>query len=132
MNKYIEAHKRWNGCFSRYPDCPIDSIEAPLEKLWSAASILIGRARAQMERVGDEVNITRYRNRVPTTAGAIATSVYGGALRLICDSSDLQQAAKEPCVKLRTVTAGGVAEDELSDLDEAVEELNIALGLNVL
>jgi hypothetical protein len=132
MYKYIEAHKRWNGCFSRYPDCLIDSIEPHLEKLWSAASTLIARARAAMERVGDEVSVIRYRNRVPTTSGAVATSVFGGALRLICDSGDLRQAAKEPCAKLRTVTAGGVAEDELSDLDEAVEELNSALGLDVV
>jgi hypothetical protein len=90
MNKYIEAHKRWDGCLADV-DCPIDSIETPLERLWAAASTLIERARAAMERVGDEVNVTRYRNRVPTSTGTIATSVYGGALQLICDSSDFSR-----------------------------------------
>jgi hypothetical protein len=66
MNKYIEAHKRWDGCLADV-NCPIDSIEAPLERLWAAASKLIERARAAMERVGDEVSVIRYRNHVPTT-----------------------------------------------------------------
>lgn len=128
LNRYVSAYNTWNDCLNDF-ECNPDSIDPDLQRQWSAATSKIAAAKAAADSVGADVVAETYTNSVPVSAGDVPATVYGGAEELICGSDDLQPAAKEPCARLRTVLEGGVAEAELGDLDDAVDELNVALGL---
>jgi hypothetical protein len=55
-------------------------------------------------------------------------SVYGYALTFVC-ATRTPRAIIEPCAELKAVLSGGVSDDDLGDLDDAVQKLNLALGL---
>lgn len=129
MNRYIRANNTWNDCVSD-PDCSTDSIDPKLQTQWSAASTKVASAKRELGRVGSEQAVpATYTNSVPTTSADAGTTVYGGARVLICDDPHVQRAAKEPCARLRTTLEGGVEDSEMNDLDDAVNDLNVALGL---
>jgi hypothetical protein len=128
MNSYIRAYNVWNDCISDL-DCSTDSIDSKLQAQWSKASEKLTSANSSFDSVATEVTAKSYTNVVPAQAGQVSNSVYGGAVELICNGDSLPPAAQEPCAKLKVVTTGGVAEDELGDLDAAVGDLNVALGL---
>jgi len=130
LNAYIRAYNKWKTCIDDY-DCNTDSIEPALQAAWSKASSNLDRAHSLYDGVGDEttVSVGEWTMQVPGTSDTAATTVYGAARDVICGDEDLPPAAKEACAKFETALDGGVLDDERGDFDEAVADLNIALGL---
>jgi hypothetical protein len=128
MNAYTRANNTWNACISDL-NCSTDSIDPKLQKQWSLASGKIERARNELDLLGSTGQIPAYSNQVPVFASDVDTTVYGGARKFICRDPTLKPAAKEPCARLTDVLTNGVSDAELKELDSAVSDLDVALGL---
>jgi len=130
LNDYVAAYNVWNDCMDDL-DCSADdeAVNSKLQAKWSVAGDKLDAARSALDEVGFEVHAERYRNAIPTTPSDVQLTVYGGAKQLICDSSDVPAEGREPCARLGDVLTAGVSEDEYGDLDDAVHDLNVALGL---
>ena len=49
LNEYIRAGGRWSDCLSLDDDCSLSDIEPTLQKSWSTASTLVGRAQERLD-----------------------------------------------------------------------------------
>jgi hypothetical protein len=128
FNSYIRAGRLWGDCIEDF-DCSTDSIDPQLQSHWSNATQKIEAARTQLEQMSDSVAEPKtWSTAVPASGPAVEESVYGAAVRLICEE-DVPIAASEACADLRSVLSGGVEEKELGDMEGAVKALNEALGV---
>jgi hypothetical protein len=126
MNAYITAHSTWNDCIQNI-DCNTDDIDPQLQAQWSKAALKVDSAVAALRRIKTRGGpaVGGWTKAVPSRAAAVDGSIYGAASRELCGTGR-GVAAVEPCLLLRRVLSGGVDENELSDLDKATENLNVA------
>ncbi len=127
LNKYVAANNRWNKCIQDF-ECSTDAIEPDLQESWADASLSADRARNRLDGLKRAERIPNWSSQIPASALDVDGSMYGAAAQTWCGKSE-KPAAAEACLTLKQVLQDGVAPDEIDDLDKAVKDLDIALGL---
>ena len=81
------------------------------------------------EEIKSEARLESLRNRAIPKSASASKGVYSTAVEVLCKGDQVPNDRIAPCTKLKSVLAGGVDDDEVDDLDAAVKELNVALGV---
>jgi hypothetical protein len=87
---------------------------------WSLANKRISRAKEVLDSMG---TAPRANPKPPRAQRAVAGSVYGRTVALMCAGDNVPSDAVEPCSALRDLLIQGVAEAEEADLNEALSDL---------
>jgi hypothetical protein len=127
LRSYIDAQDVWQNCVED-PECNSDSIDSQLQKHWADASSKIASLGGAFRRLGRPPKPPTIEMVVPKYTYAVTRSVYGRALTTVC-ATRKPRGIIEPCAELKAIVSGGVKDDELGELDDAVQKLNVALGL---
>lgn len=127
---YHSSIEPWALCDAQGADCDIERRDKLLGEGWLLAFDARKRAnqalaRMRMEPPSGAPAVGAFNYAVPTRPGDVEASVYGEAVRRFCGSK-MVIAATEPCNSLRALLQGGIENEELEDLLEAVTQLNQA------
>ena len=141
MNVHTLAYNNWRDCvagegdwsFARdaygYSDCEFDWIEGPMQSNWRSTSKDTDRARRRLDAIG-----TKYERppmastQLPVNDYTVAGTVYDKAFQVFCQT-DVRLDAQEPCTELESVLEEGVSDEELDDLNDALQGLTTAYGI---
>jgi hypothetical protein len=126
FNLYNGAVQTWNDCIFDDPisiydvGCTLDDIEFDLQLNWLKASDKVETAVERLESLGSSVpDPPKYVTTVPRLAASVEDSIYGQAVKRLCEG-DAPVIAADPCAELHEILAEGVENREEDDLNEAL------------